>query len=100
MGIKAGVIFFGARIMMLVLSFSSTTNDTSRFRWRSLALLACFAVVALLFLTFGVTGIMVQYEVISWPCSLLTLLIGYAFFRIYGWFYHANRFDLMRLPKR
>jgi hypothetical protein len=27
------------------------------------------------------------------------VLDAYAFFRIYGWFYHANRFDLLSLPR-
>jgi hypothetical protein len=29
-----------------------------------------------------------------------SLLTAYAFFRVYGWFYHAGKFDLMSLPRR
>ena len=30
----------------------------------------------------------------------VAVLEGYAFFQTYGWFYHANRFDLMSFPRQ
>jgi hypothetical protein len=30
----------------------------------------------------------------------LAVLDAYVLFAVYGWFYHANRFDLMNIPRR
>lgn len=99
LGLKAGVLFFGARFPMLVFSFSAGSNDTSRMRLMSLVLLAFFAVSAGLFFGVGAIGVMNQTEWVSWPCCGLCVFIGYAVFRIYGRFYHTNCFDLMREPR-
>lgn len=108
-GINASLVFWGARFFLLVFSFSSGSNDSSTFGLRSLTLFVFFALFGSLFLILAVftavfsiagavSGIISDLQLVLWIGSILTLLDGYAFFRIYGWFYHANRFDLMRLP--
>jgi hypothetical protein len=102
--VNASIIFLGARYFLLVFAFSAGTNKPFGF-W-NLAQLAFFVAFGLLFLILGVfalvfsimgsgSGLLLELQPILWMCCLLALLVGYAFFRIYGWFYHANRFDLM-----
>jgi len=105
--VNASIIVFGARYFQLVFAFSAGTNSTSPFGFWNLAQLAFFVAFGLLFLILGVfalvfsimgsgSGLLLALQPILWMCCLLALLVGYVFFRIYGWFYHANRFDLMR----
>jgi hypothetical protein len=99
MGIKAGFVFLGARFMMLVFAFSSGTSDTSRFRFRTFLLISIFTFFGVSFLILAAAAVFVQFELASWLCCAGSLVVAYLFFRIYGWFYNANRFDLMRQPR-
>jgi hypothetical protein len=106
-GINAGIVFWGARLFLLVFGFSSGSNDSSTISLRSLTLFAFFALFGLVFLILvvftavlsimgSVSGMIWDLQPILWVGSFLALLDGYAFFKIYGWFYHTGRFDLMR----
>ena len=99
-GFKVGCLSAAARFGTVVLGFSSGTNDTSQLRLRSLALLASVVVFGLLFLSLSVAALFVPSALTSWLLLLFAILAAYAFFRIYGWFYHANRFDLMNVPRQ
>lgn len=109
-GCNMGLVFWGARFFLLVFGFSSGTNDTSTFRACSIVLFFLFVFFGLVYLFVAVisggfliagtsTGMISSLQVILWMGCLLALLDGYVFFRIYGWFYHTGRFDLMRLPQ-
>jgi hypothetical protein len=54
----------------------------------------------LAFIGLAAASLFVPDQRIALPLLALTLLEAYAAFRLYGWFYHANRFDLMRIPQR
>jgi len=47
----------------------------------------------------GAASLFVSDYRIAWTLWLLAGLDSYALFRVYGWFYDANRFDLISLPK-
>jgi len=106
-GINASIVFWGARLFLLVFGFSSGSNDSSTISLRSLTLFAFFAIFGLVFLVLvvftsvlsimgSVSGIIWDLQPILWMGSFLALLDGYAFFKIYGWLYHTGRFDLIR----
>ena len=99
-GAKAAVLFFAGRFIVVALAFSSGTNDSTRLRPRTAALFLAFIVLGLAFLGLGLAGLFVPDQAVAWLCWLLAVVDGYALFRIYGWFYHANRFDLMSIPTR
>ena len=95
MGFKAGIVLYAVRLGALVLKFSSLTNDTSRFRIRTFVLVAFFSLSGVFLIALGAAGILAPLEWISWSCCVAALIMGYGFFRIYGWLYGIGRFDLM-----
>jgi len=99
-GAKAAILFFAGRFIVIALAFSSGTNDSTRLRPRTAALFLAFILFGLGFLGLGVAGLFVPDQVAAWLCWVLAVVDAYALFRIYGWFYHANRFDLMSIPNR
>lgn len=96
LGIKAGVLLLAVRFITVTFAFSSGTNDTTRFRFRSLVLLAAVIGSGLFFMGLGAAGLFVPSVPVALVSLILAVLDAYALFRIYGWFYHANRFDLMK----
>ena len=99
-GLKASCLIAAARFGAVILSFSSGTNDTATFRLRSFALWVSVMILGFLFVALGGAALFVPAGVISWLLLLLAVIAGYTLFRIYGWFYHANRFDLMNIPRQ
>lgn len=97
LGLKAGGLLLAARFITVTLAFSSGTNDTSRLRFRNLSLLAAVLGLGLLFLALGAAGLFAPVSWMAWSSFALAVLDAYVFFRVYGWFYHANRFDLMKV---
>lgn len=100
MGLKAGGLLAAVRFPVVALSFSSGTNDSHRIRLVTIVLFLAFALFGLLFLLLGGASLFVPHVGASWVLFVLALLDAYALFRIYGWFYNANKFDLMSLPQR
>lgn len=99
-GFKAGGLIFSARFIIFALAVSSRTNDTARFRLRALMLVLLFIIGGCIFAALGVSGLFVPNVPVAWSLWLAAIADAYALFRIYGWFYDANRFDLMSLPRR
>lgn len=99
-GAKAAVLILAGRFIVIALAFSSGTNDSTKLRPRTAALFLAFIVFGLGFLGLGLVGLFVPDRLASWACWLLALGDAYLLFRIYGWFYHANRFDLMTMVVR
>lgn len=97
LGLKAMLMFGTLRWVILVFKFSASTNDSLGFHFRIFALIGTFLLFA--FLVIGSVILQAEYDLISWACTLLACVTGYGFFRLYGWFYHSNRFDLMREPR-
>jgi len=86
--------------MLVALAFSSGTNDTAGFRVRTLSLVVVIIGSGLCFLILGAGGLFLPNPWIAWVLWVLALLDAYIFFRLYGWFYHAYRFDLMKIQVR
>jgi len=99
-GFKMGLLVFASRFITTILAFSSCTNDTTRFRVRDISLMAVFIVFVCLFVFLGLAGLLVPHTLGAWLLWLAALLDAYVLFRVYGWFYHANRFDLTSIPRR
>jgi hypothetical protein len=100
MGFKAAGLLAASRFIFLTFSFSSGTNDTVGISLRSIALIGSIIGCGGLFLVLGGAGLFVPDAFVAWGLWVAALLDAYAFFRIYGWFYHRTRFDLMNLPRR
>jgi hypothetical protein len=99
-GLKITILVLAGRFIALIFGFSSGTNDTSRIRLRTISLIFSVIILVLTFIGLAAAGLFVPNQRIAVPIVALTLLEAYATFRLYGWFYHANRFDLMRIPQR
>jgi hypothetical protein len=99
-GLRVAGLVFASRFIFLVFAFSGGTNDSASFRLRSVMLLAVMVSFGTAFLALSVAGLFSPDQFTSWLFCLGSLLTAYAFFRIYGWFYHAGKFDLMSLPRR
>jgi hypothetical protein len=98
-GFKAAGLLLASRFVFLTFSFSAGTNDTSRFRFSSV-LLVCLAVsLGVGFVGLAAASLLWPSELGAWSCWAAAALEGYIFFRVYGWFYHRNQFDLMNLPR-
>jgi hypothetical protein len=99
-GLKAAGLLLASRFILLTFSFSSGTNDTSRIRVWSILLVLFAAFFCLGFAGLGAASLLLPDPVAAWLCWATAALEAYAFFRIYGWFYHRNQFDLMSLPRQ
>jgi hypothetical protein len=98
LGMKAAILVLAARCLTLTFSFSSGTNDTSRVRLSAVILLAIMAIGTLGFIGLGIGCILVTNPATAWLLLAIAVVDAYALFRVYGWFYRANCFDLMTLP--
>jgi len=96
-GFKAGLLLLAARFILVTFSFSSGTNDGLGLRGLLLLGLVVFGPIA--FLMLGGISLVAPNPWTAWLLLAGAIADAYAFFRIYGWFYHASRFDLMRLPQ-
>jgi len=100
LGFKAALLLFAARFIFVTFSFSGGTNDASGFGIRFLLLLPLVILSPFAFLALGGVSLLAPNPLAAWLSFAAAVGVAYAFFCIYGWFYHANRFDLMRLPPR
>ena len=96
-GLRAACLVFASRFILIVFGFSSGTNDSARFRLSTLTLLAVMIAFGGLVLVLGGMGLLVPEPGPAFAITALAMLDAYVFFRIYGWFYHRNYFDLMTL---
>jgi hypothetical protein len=99
MGLKFGCLLFASRFIFLTLAFSGGTNDTSKFRFRTLLLLFLIIFLGMTFLGLGGTGLFLPNQVFSWLLCASAVFDAFLFFWIYSWFYNSGRFDLMSLPR-
>lgn len=99
-GCKLALLTLGARAFALALSFSANTNDTSGFRLRVFALIFLIVFGGIMFLVLTGAALAWPTQWIAWLFCLAAVAQGYAFFRLYGWFYNRTRFDLMSFPKQ
>ena len=58
--------------------------------------MATVVCLGLLFMGLGAAGMFAPVGLLAWSLVALAVLDAYLLFRVYGWFYHANRFDLMK----
>lgn len=99
-GIKVAILLFALRFVAAVLSISSVTNDTAHFRMRTITLVVVMVGGALTFLVLAGVGLAVPHAGVAWSSVLLACLVCFGTFRSYAWFYDANFFDLMNLPRK
>ena len=99
-GFKAAFLICASRLILVALAFSSGTNDTAGFHVRTVFLVVLIIGAGLFFVILGAGGLFLPHPWIAWVLWVLALLDAYIFFRIYGWFYHAYRFDLMKIQVR
>ena len=99
-GVKIGVLLLASRPMFVVFGFSGGTNDTSRLRLSSLTIMACAVILGLGFAALGLGSFFVPGFWFPLLCLVGASVVAYAFFRMYGWFYHRRTFDLMSLPRQ
>jgi hypothetical protein len=97
-GFKIGCFAIAARFLSVTIGFSSGTNDTSNITLRKVAMVPLVVGAFILFLGLAVAALFLPDQRIAWLCWLLAVFDAYALFRIYGWFYHRNCFDLMKMP--
>jgi hypothetical protein len=95
MGLKAAGLLAAARFPLVALGLSACTNDSARIRLRSLLIIFGFILFGLPFLGLGAASLFVPHA--GWAALSYALAIAsaYALLRMYGWFYHTNRIDLM-----
>ncbi len=98
-GFKTGGLIFMTRFITLTLSFSSSTNDTSRFRFWSVLLLLVMVLCGLAFVGLSAASLFLETRWAPWLLWLAAGLDAYLLLRIHGWFHNSNRFDLMSQPK-
>ncbi len=98
-GAKLGLLLLGLRLAVIVFAFSSGTNDSSRFRLSALALIVLVVALVVAALGCGIAGLFVPVAGAAWLLVLLAIFLCYSLVVLYGWFYNANSFDLMNLPR-
>ncbi len=99
-GFKCGCLIFAGKFITLTLSFSSGTNDTSRFRLSAVALFFFVVVLGLFFLLLGGASLFVPDIIVSWVLLVAAVFDALSFLWIYSWFYNRGKFDLMKLPQK
>jgi hypothetical protein len=99
-GVKAAGLILVSRWIFVTFAFSSGTNDSSMRSFRSLAILLLIVVCNLGFLGLGAGSLFAPRQDLAWLLWGLAVVDAYGFFRFYGWFYNANRFDLMSIPRQ
>lgn len=98
MGCKAALLLAAARGPIIAMAFSAGTNDSSRFRLHAIALIGMFLSVGAVFAGLAVACVRITTPVLSFGLGLGALLAAWGFWRLYGRFYNANRFDVMNVP--
>lgn len=99
-GFKIAFLLAAARFIFVTLAFSAGTNDSSRLRLRTFVLVGVILFLGLGFVALGVAGILVKQPLVAVALWMGAMLVGWCFWRSYGWFYDANRFDVMSLPQQ
>jgi hypothetical protein len=98
-GLRLGGMLFAGRLVLLVFNFSGGSNDSAGLKFRTLFLFANVAGFGGLFLILGMIGLLLEKHGLAFCLTLASMFCAWAMFRIYGWFYHRNRFDLMSVPR-
>ena len=98
-GLKVTGLLVVSRFLFLAFGFSSGTNDTSRIRVRSMLLILLAIAFGVGFAALGGASLLLPNQIAAWLCLGAAALDAYVFFRLYGWFYNRNMFDLMSLPR-
>ena len=99
-GIKLAALLPAARLGFLALAFSSGTNDSSRLRLNTIALVSSILVLGCLFLGLGAGSLLLSDQWLGHGLWVGALLVAWLFWFVYGRFYNANRFDIMSVPKQ
>ena len=97
-GLKTGLLLAASRYLMVIMAFSSGTNDSSRYRNFSLIFTTVF--LGVLFIGLAGTALFYPRQPFGWLLCLAATLNAWVLYRFYQWFYNSNRFDLMSLPRR
>ncbi len=99
LGFKLAFLLAAARCIFVTFAFSAGTNDSTRLRFRTFALVGMMLFIGGLFLGLAVAGVLVPQPLLAAALWLGAMVTAWLFWRGYGWFYNANRFDVMNLPR-
>jgi len=99
-GFKLAFLLAAARFLFVTLAFSAGTNDSKQLRFRTFVLVGVVLFLGGLFLGLAVAGLLVPPPLLATALWLGALPTAWLFWRVYGWFYDANRFDVMNLPQQ
>lgn len=99
-GFKLAVLLGAARFIFVTLAFSAGTNDSSTLRWRTVVLVGVVVLLGLVFLGLGAAGVLVPQPLLAVGLWVAAILDAWWLWRLYGWFYNTNRFDVMNLPRQ
>ena len=95
--LRVSALVVALRFVLLTITFSSGTNDTSRLL-RAAPLLACFVLFGGGFLALAGGSVYVSHGAGS-VLSFLAVLDAYVLLRVYGWLYNGRFFDLVTVPR-
>jgi hypothetical protein len=98
-GFKLALLIFSGRFITTTMGFSACTNDTARFRLRTIALVVSFLGFTGLFLAMGAASLFVPNPYLAWLFWVVAIANAYGLFRVYGWFHGASQFDLMSVRR-
>jgi len=99
-GFKAAFFLAALRLIFVVFAFSSGTNDSSRLRSDTFLMIVMFLTLGSIFLGLAIAGLFVPQPILSLGFCAGAMVVAWLFWRAYGFFYDANRFDIMNLPKQ
>jgi len=100
LALKVTGLVAALRFISLTLSFSSCTNDSSRFRLKNIALVIILLTAIGTFLVLAAAAIFVPDPTAAWIMWAIALPNAALVPKIYAWFYNRNWFDLMAVPRR
>jgi hypothetical protein len=99
-GLKSAVLLCASRFIFTAFAFSSGTNDNSGFNLRVPILLTVVVGGGMAFVGLCIASLFVPNQLVAWGLVVAAVIEAFAFLRLYGWFYHHSRFDLMTLPSQ
>lgn len=92
--VKVAMLAIAVRVMVLIISFSSLSNDTSRFNFPTVAFVTTMIGLVLTMLGLGVASFFVSGWWSIATCSL-AIIFSLLFYAAYGFWYNRSGFDLL-----
>lgn len=94
-GLKLAGLMLASNIILIVFSFSSGTNDTSRFRLSSILMVIGVVMFGFAFLGLGAASLFIPFPLAAFLLWVGALFDAWLFHWAYGCFFRLCRFDLI-----